>query len=271
MKIKIMNKIVAVLITGLIASRVNGQQNDSLHIDRDTIILHPKKSTSDVLTKIPYRTQRIKSLIIPGVFVTYGFISLDNHGLKDLNEGVKEEVWSEHPHRTTNADNFLQYAPAISVYALNAAGIHGKNNLRDRTMILLLSNLLSNGAVFSLKKITHQLRPDGSAYTSFPSGHTAEAFASAEFLCQEYKDVSSWYGAGGYIVAGTVGYLRMYNNKHWLSDVIAGAGIGILSAKLAYWIYPSIKKILFGERASKITLTPFYLNKLIGFSLIRNL
>jgi PAP2 superfamily len=267
MKIEIMKKTIIILTMGLIVIRVNAQQYDSLFGNEDTSMIRQKNLS---LKKMPDRRQRIRSLILPGALLTYGLISLGSDGLKDLDEEVKEEVWSEHPHRITNADNFLQYAPAISVYALNAAGIHGKNNLRDRTMILLLSNLFSNATVFSLKKITHQLRPDGSSYTSFPSGHTAEAFASAEFLRQEYRDVSPWYGTGGYIIAGTVGYLRMYNNKHWLSDVIAGAGIGIGSVKLAYWIYPSIKKIFFKDRASKTALVPVYQNNSFGFALVHN-
>ena len=99
-----------------------------------------------------------------------------------------------------------------------------------------MSNILLTTTVFSVKKLTRQLRPDGSGYTSFPSGHTAEAFASAEFMRQEYKDVSPWYGIAGYAVATTTGILRLYNNKHWVRDVVAGAGFGILSTKLAYWI-----------------------------------
>ena len=50
-------------------------------------------------------------------------------------------------------------------------------------------------------------------------------------MWQEYKDVSVWYGISGYIVATGTGFFRIYNNKHWLTDVAAGAGIGILIDK----------------------------------------
>jgi hypothetical protein len=265
-----MKRKVAVLIMGLIASGVNAQQNDSLFISKDTSIIQLKNSINDASKKMSDSRKRIKSFIMPGVMITYGFISLGNDGLKNLDEEVKEEVWTEHPHRLRHIDNFLQFAPAISVYALNAVGIHGKNNLRDRTMIYLLSNVMANALFFSVKKITRQLRPDGSSYTSFPSGHTAEAFASAEFLHQEYKDVSPWYGVVGYATAATVGYLRMYNNKHWLSDVIAGAGLGIVSTKISYWLYPKIKKWLFKDRHAHTALTPVYQNKSLGFALVHN-
>jgi hypothetical protein len=50
---------------------------------------------------------------------------------------------------------------------------------------------------------------------------------------QEYKDVSIWYGISGYVVATGTGFFRMYNDRHWLTDVAAGAGIGILCTKTA--------------------------------------
>jgi membrane-associated phospholipid phosphatase len=110
------------------------------------------------------------------------------------------------------------------VYALNAVAIKGRNNFRDRAMIYLLSNIMMGITVQSIKKIIKVQRPEGFGTNAFPSGHTATAFAEAEFLRREYKEVSSWYGMAGYAAAATTGILRMYNNKHWLRDVVAGAG-----------------------------------------------
>ena len=95
------------------------------------------------------------------------------------------------------------------------------------------------------KEATGILRPDRSTYNSFPSGHTAIAFASAEFLRMEYKDVSVWYGIAGYTVATAVGGLRVYNNRHWFSDVLTGAGVGILSTQLASSVQPWLSQKLF--------------------------
>ena len=210
--------------------------------------------------KMDYRLPA-KSLLVPGFMIAYGVTSLGNNGLKSVNAEFKDEVYDEHPHKKIPIDNYLQFAPAAAVYGLNAFGINGKHNLRDRSMIYVMSNIILMGTVSSLKKITAVQRPDGSAYTSFPSGHTAEAFASAEFMRKEYKDISPWYGVAGYAVAATTGYLRMYNNKHWFSDVVAGAGVGIASTKLAYWLYPKIQHKLFKDKLPGTVVMPSYQNK----------
>jgi PAP2 superfamily len=211
----------------------------------------------------------VKQYLLPAALVAYGFTALEDDGVKNkLNLEVQEEIWTERPHALKHIDNFLQFAPAIVVYGLNAAGVKGKNNFRDRTMIYFMSNIIMNTTVFSIKKLSHQLRPDGSDYYSFPSGHTAEAFASAEFLRQEYQDVSPWYGVAGYAMAAGTGYLRIYNNKHWLNDVVAGAGIGIASTKLAYWIYPKIQHKLFKDRPVHTLVMPNYQNGAVGVGLV---
>lgn len=210
----------------------------------------------------------LASLLITGSLITYGFTSLGNEGLKHLNRDFQEDIWTDRPHRLVDIDNYLMLAPAISVYGLNAIGIKGRNNFKDRTMILLLSNVIMTTTVFSIKKISRQLRPDGSNYNSFPSGHTATAFSSAEFLYQEYKEISPWYGVAGYAMATTTGYLRMYNNKHWLSDVVSGAGIGIISAKISYWLYPKIKEKFIRNTMPGTVIMPSFQNLSPGIVII---
>ncbi|MEO6720569.1 MAG: phosphatase PAP2 family protein [Ferruginibacter sp.] len=209
-----------------------------------------------------------KSFLVPGVLMVYGVASLNNHTLKQFNGKIKEEMWQDHPHATTKIDDYLRFTPAIAVYGLNAMGIKGKNNFRDRTMIYLLSNVIVTGTTFGAKKLSHELRPDGSDYYSFPSGHTAAAFAAAEFMRQEYKDVSPWYGIAGYAAAGATGALRIYNNKHWVSDVLAGAGVGIASTKLAYLIYPAIKRKFFKDKPVSTMIMPYYQDKSAGLALV---
>lgn len=260
-----------ILIAALFSiSSINAQQKDTIFNTSNKTSQAPRAKLFESLDKIREQNRRYKSLIIPAGLIAYGFVALENDGLKQLDINTKLEIREDHPAFITKVDNYLQFAPAVAVYGLNALGIKGKHNLRDRSMIYLLSNIILNASVFPVKKLSHQLRPDGSAYTSFPSGHTAEAFASAEFLRMEYKDVSPWYGIAGYAVAATTGILRLYNNKHWVSDVVAGAGFGILSTKLAYWIYPAIKRKLFKDKQINTMVLPYYQNGGGGLALVYN-
>ncbi len=124
------------------------------------------------------------------------------------------------------------------------------------TFIYAFSGVLTAGVVETTKTLTGRERPDGSAKNSFPSGHTATAFSAAEFLHQEFGHHSIWISIGGYTVATMVGASRIFNDRHWLSDVVAGAGIGILSTKAIYWIYPYLQKNILKNKKWQITVIP---------------
>lgn len=91
-------------------------------------------------------------------------------------------------------------------------------------------------AVNGLKYAVGRLRPDESHHNSFPSGHTATAFMTASMLHMEYGWRSPWYSIGGYSAAALTGVSRILNNRHWMSDVLAGAAIGIGSVHLGYFL-----------------------------------
>ena len=243
-----------VFLFGLFSA--NAQQNDSI----------TKIDTTSHNLKFNY-----KQLIIPGVLIGYGVIGIGNDQLLSFNHQIKAEVTEDIDEKIT-IDDFSQYAPAASVYALNAFGVKGKNNMRDRSVIFVTSYVIMASTVLGLKSISHVERPDGSSNNSFPSGHTATAFAGAEFLWQEYKDKSIWYGISGYAVATGTGLFRIYNNRHWLTDVAAGAGIGILSTKIAYWMNPYITKKLFkssSENKSTSMIIPFYNGQQYGLGFVK--
>ena len=211
-----------------------------------------------------------KQLIIPSALMTYGVVAINNDYLKSINIDIRDEVIRNN-NSQIKADDYIQYAPFASVYVLNSIGIKGKHNFRDRTLLLGTSFIIMTGTVMSLKSMSKIERPDGRANNSFPSGHTATAFAGAEFLWQEYKDESIWYGISGYIVASGTGFLRIYNNRHWLSDVSMGAGIGILSTKIAYWIYPYTHNLLFKSNKNVSSLiSPYYDGKQLGVGMLLN-
>ena len=147
-------------------------------------------------------------------------------------------------HRVT-ADDYLQYVPLGAVYGLSILGADAKHGYVDRTLEFATSYVALGLMVNAIKSTVREPRPDGSARNSFPSGHTATTFMGAELVRIEYGDDSPWYSVGAYTIAAAVGVLRVYNERHWFTDVFAGAGIGILSARIGYWLLPYTRKAMY--------------------------
>lgn len=210
-----------------------------------------------------------KKLIIPGGLIGYGVASLSINSLKQLNLSTRYEIEEHRPDRI-KLDNYTQYLPGLMVYGLNMAGVKGKHNLKDRTIIYATSQLLVATFTYPLKKITKIERPDGSNFESFPSGHSATAFSNAQFMFREYRDSNFWLSLSGYPFAVFTGVYRSLNNKHWVGDIIAGAGFGILSTELAYWLYPKINQWLFKNNQNPtVIITPFYQEKTLGIGWVK--
>jgi membrane-associated phospholipid phosphatase len=196
-----------------------------------------------------------KKLIIPAVLTGFGFSQFMSEPIRSLNLNVRNQFTSRVA-KPVSFDDYIQYTPALALYGLDLLGIRGKHNFIDRSVIIGTSAIITFTSVEGIKALTHLERPDESSYDAFPSGHTATAFACAEFLAQEYKDISIWYGIAGYTVAAGTGFFRMYNNRHWLTDVVAGAAFGILSTKLAYWIFPKIRKLYSKDIQISFSIAP---------------
>ena len=83
-------------------------------------------------------------------------------------------------------------------------------------------------ATTALKSLIHEQRPDGSGNDSFPSGHTAIAFAAARFIDKRYAPEASPYL---YAAAGLTALARVKADKHYTKDVVVGAALGYASAE----------------------------------------
>ncbi len=201
------------------------------------------------------KSQQWKSAIkVPAMFgmaAMYAFSDDSYVNRFELHEERNE--WM--PSFRVHVDDYLQYAPIVATYALNLAGVQGENNFGNRTALLIKTEALTAALTFSLKRLTAVPRPDTGERNSFPSGHTAQAFAAATFMAKEYGSVNKLYSVGAYAVATSIGTLRMMNNRHWLSDVLAGAGIGILSANVVYLTH----QYKWGDkRKRRSTILPMY-------------
>ncbi|MCR4583524.1 MAG: phosphatase PAP2 family protein [Prevotella sp.] len=135
----------------------------------------------------------------------------------------------------TGIDDYTQYFGPAMTLGLKLGGVEGRSTwgrfLASTAMSYGLMAALVNGIKYTAK----EMRPDGSTANSWPSGHTATSFVGATILHKEYGlTVSPWYSVAGYSVATATGIMRVLNNRHWVSDVLSGAGIGIMSGELAY-------------------------------------
>jgi len=193
----------------------------------------------------------LKKSIIPITLIGIGVIIDNSNFERKLQTNLRNKVGNDYK---LQIDDYLQYAPIVEMYSADFFGVQAKNHWFDQTKYLLISNLISATITHSLKNITHKERPNGAPY-SFPSGHTTFAFTNADVLYNEYKNTSPFLAYSGYAFATTTGIFRMINNKHWLSDVLAGAGIGILSSELVYYFEP-FKNFNPFLKTRNITLVP---------------
>jgi hypothetical protein len=138
-------------------------------------------------------------------------------------------------HFKTSIDDYTQYfGPALTL-GLKLGGMEGRSDWPRFFASAAMSYGIMALLVNTIKYTAKEMRPDGSTANSWPSGHTATSFVGATILHKEYGLTRSpWFSVAGYGIATATGVMRVLNNRHWVSDVLSGAGIGILSGELAY-------------------------------------
>src|SRR5689334_15110748 len=77
----------------------------------------------------------LRSFILPGAMFAYGVLALNSDGLEDWNQGVKETIWTNNPHKQVTIDNYIQWAPGVAYLGLNLAGVHGVHDFKDCAII----------------------------------------------------------------------------------------------------------------------------------------
>ena len=196
---------------------------------------------------------------IPVTLVTLGYISRNENMLDELKEEVHEETREHFPHFSTSLDNYTRHAPVWVAYGLYATGMKGERGVVPFSLCYGLSHALSTGVVSHLKRYSHTQRPDvATDFSSFPSAHTAEAFLTATLLHEQFGKGRPWLSVAGYTVATATGAMRMLNDRHWVTDVVAGASIGFLSAEAVWRLYPAAARLLPARLGQKLLLLPTY-------------
>ncbi len=172
--------------------------------------------------------------------VPYIVLGITAHAIKRDVRKINSDINTGFHNR---ADDYIQWAPLALTYGLKATGYQGRSQWGRMLVSNAFSGVIMAGIVNCIKYSAKEMRPDGSTANSFPSGHTATAFMAATILHKEYGLTRSlWYSVGGYAVATGIATFRVMNNRHWVSDVLTGAGIGILSTELGYAISDLIFK-----------------------------
>ena len=140
------------------------------------------------------------------------------------------------PKAYKSSETYIQYLPLAATLGLKALGVESRSSWARMAVSGAAGGAIMLAATQSMKHIISTRRPDNSDDHSFPSGHTATAFVTATILHREYGHIHPLVSIGGYATAAATGIMRIRKNRHWASDVAAGAGIGILATELGYCI-----------------------------------
>lgn len=186
---------------------------------------------------VPYRF-RANQLITPAALIVAGSIGVN--AFRNFKYTEREWFKDLRRDRYLHFDDWIQYAPAVGYLGLGLCGVPSRHDMIDRICAGVTAYAIMAVLTNSIKYTVGEMRPNMAARNSFPSGHSGTVFCGAELMRLEY---GNYIGIAGYAVAVTTGFMRMYNEKHWYNDILAGAGIGILSARIAYWLMPWERKL----------------------------
>lgn len=195
----------------------------------------------------------LKKSIFPTTLIITGFALNKSQFEKDFTRDVRNQVGNDYEFRI---DDYIQYIPIAEMYGADILGLKAKNHWFNQTKYLAISQLTTAIFVHSIKRGMNKQRPDNTP-NAFPSGHTSQAFVGATVLYHEFKDEHPLLAYSGFAFATTTGAFRIMNHRHWLSDVVAAAGISILVTNMVYHFEP-LKNFNPFNKNKHTSLLPYY-------------
>ncbi len=236
-------KIIACFIAISITLNLSAQEliQTDIFLAEDTALLDSivAVETSVPVNNTPYQF-RPTQLILPGALIAVGSWGVCNGWISKIKHDIKDDMTRLRGNHYIHVDDYVQYLPTAAYVAMGCVGVKSRLRFKERLVVTATAYMAMGIMVNGIKYTVGEKRPDSSARNSFPSGHTATVFMGAELIRHDY---SLGIAIGAYSIAVGTAFLRMYNERHWLNDVLAGAGIGILSARIGYWLLPFNRRI----------------------------
>ncbi|ALI99207.1 phosphatase PAP2 family protein [Rufibacter tibetensis] len=204
----------------------------------DTTVTRPSTGYAPgySVEEVPKTSRFLKRAVLPSVvLMAAGISTIKDNGFYSSYD-ASQDAREAFPHFSTKVDDYLFFVPIVGLYSFNLFSSQNKHDIRRQSGLLLASGALTTLVVYPTKILSGQERPNGLP-RAFPSGHTAYAFTIATLVDKEFRGKSKWISIGSYTIASATGVMRVLNNEHWMADVLAGAGVGILSVNTVYFIH----------------------------------
>jgi hypothetical protein len=238
-----MKKLSFLIVFTLLVTQIYGQKNDTLSSNK----------------KLTY-----KQFVIPTALIAGGSLLLNSQLNTDLQERSRTVVGNNFH---SGIDNVFPLIPIVQIYTGKYLGFQPKNTVWHQSIDIVVANTLTLAIVTATKHLVKEERPDQSDNLSFPSGHTAIAFTNAALLFHEYQESNFWYASSGFLFATATGFFRVANNRHYTSDVLTGAGIGLASGILVSYYNP-FQSIRFGKNSKTTAFIYPQVGNQIGIGLL---
>ena len=176
---------------------------------------------------------RPQQIVVPAAMIGIGAVAVANPKMCEWKMDFRDK-WQDWrgTHRKANVETWATLSAQLAAVVI---GSKTKHKFVDRILVKLTSYTLLYATMPVVNRCVREMRPDGHSNHSFPSFKSAAAFMVAE----QTRIERGWaWGMGMYAFAAGVGALQMYNDRCYVNDIVAGAGMGILAVHAAYWLLP---------------------------------